>query len=471
MPNRKRSVPDLFRVPYVLAGVSANSTVLLALSGGADSCVLLDLLDECACREGFPLLLAHVNHGIRGEEALRDRAFCLSLAEQYHREICVLDADVPALAKQHGTGLEEEARRVRYAFFEELMRERDIPLLATAHHADDNMETVLFRMGRGTGTAGLGGIAPCRPFGNGFLTRPLLEISRKDVMRFCAERGLKYVTDSTNADQSLSRNRIRAQITPVMESLFDDPQAKVLQMTRSLREDEAYLSELSDALYGRAREGGSLKRSVLANAPAPLGKRVLAHWVLSVTGHHPEAVHLNALFDLVSGRTPSAEAALTGEYFAALECGLLRIFRKKHGAFEPFHIPLRCEERVFPDTDIRISVRKRKKLTKIHNLSTQSCINLKMDSVIMNGGLYWRPRREGDTLLQGGCHKRLKTLYAANGIPSRRRGVIPLLCDGEGIVWAPFAGARDGVLTQGDGEALLLTVELLAEEMKNAALP
>ena len=108
MPQPKNKLPALFRAPYALAGLPASSAVLLALSGGADSRALLELLDECARREGFSLILAHVNHGIRGEEALRDRDFCLSLAERYHREICILDADVPALAKQNGTGLEEE---------------------------------------------------------------------------------------------------------------------------------------------------------------------------------------------------------------------------------------------------------------------------------------------------------------------------------------------------------------------------
>ena len=123
--------PVGFVPPAALAGVEPDIPVLLALSGGADSRALLDLLAEASRRDGFPLLLAHVNHGIRGEDAIRDREFCRSLAEQYGLQIAVLDADVPALAAERGQGIEETARAVRYEFFERLMRERSIPLLAT----------------------------------------------------------------------------------------------------------------------------------------------------------------------------------------------------------------------------------------------------------------------------------------------------------------------------------------------------
>ena len=151
-----------YRAPWRLAGLPPSTPVLLALSGGADSRALLHLLYTSAQADGFRLLLAHVNHGIRGEESLRDRAFCQSLAKQYGLELLLLDADVPALAAESRRGLEEEARSLRYDYFAARMREEGIPILVTAHHANDNLETLLFRLCRGTGLSGLGGIAPVR---------------------------------------------------------------------------------------------------------------------------------------------------------------------------------------------------------------------------------------------------------------------------------------------------------------------
>ena len=214
--------------PRKLAGLSSNVPVLLAFSGGADSMALLDMMQKEY--PTAPILLAHVNHGIRGEEALRDRAFCENVAKERGIEIAILDADVPALAKEKGQSIEEAAREVRYAFFAELMEKRNIPLLLTAHHADDHLETVLFRIARGTGLSGLCGIAPIRPFGAGDLARPLLGFTKQEILQYCKENVLSFVTDSTNADTAYARNRIRADILPIMEELYTDASHRAVRM-------------------------------------------------------------------------------------------------------------------------------------------------------------------------------------------------------------------------------------------------
>ena len=190
-----RRFGDRLGSPHALAGLPSDAALLLAFSGGIDSRVLLDLLSDLQKKNGFRLVLAHVNHGIRGDEALRDRDFCQKMAAEYGYEIRFLDADVPALAEQHGTGLEEEARRVRYDFFADLMKREGIPLLVTAHHADDNLETMLFRLCRGSGLRGLCGIPPVRRFGDGFLVRPMLAsgLGREEIERYAAEKHLSYV--------------------------------------------------------------------------------------------------------------------------------------------------------------------------------------------------------------------------------------------------------------------------------------
>ena len=459
MPNCKPLTPQGFVSPHTLAKRPADTPVLLALSGGADSRALLHMLAACAREQGFALTLAHVNHGIRGEEALRDRDFCIGLAKSYGLEICVLDANVPALAACHGTGLEEEARRVRYAYFEELMRERGIPLLVTAHHADDNLETVLFHLCRGTGLTGLCGISPARPFGTGTLTRPLLRMTHREILHYCSENALDYVTDSTNADTAYTRNRMRAEVTPILEDLFGTPQRRVADVTQTLREDAELLDSLGERLLRQARTEWGLSRSVLQEAALPTVKRALMQWASETTGHSLERVHLEALISLVREGTPNARVALPGDFDAVAEFGFLRLIKRGETEQNGLNAPLCLGETLLKEQKIRITVKKKSKLTKINNLSTQSYINLKVFFGIMKDGFYWRTRKAGDTILIGGMHRKLRKLCGEAGIPPRWRDRIPLLCDAKGIVWAPFVGARDDLPT--DGEEYLISVELM----------
>ena len=203
--------------PHALCGLPQDTPVLLGFSGGADSSALLHILLSMRERYGFSLTLAHLDHGIRGEEAARDRAFCEQVAATLGLDIVCRRRDVPSLAKESGASIEEAARSARYAFFADVMEERRIPILVTAHHATDNLETLLFRLMRGTGSRGLCGIRPFRPFACGFVVRPLLAISVGQIRSYCKERGIAFVTDSTNCDTAYTRNRIRRELLPLME--------------------------------------------------------------------------------------------------------------------------------------------------------------------------------------------------------------------------------------------------------------
>lgn len=449
MPKQAEWSPLGLPTPQALAGLAKDAPVLLGLSGGADSRALLHILSLQAARDGFSVTLAHVNHGIRGEEALRDRAFCRDLAKQYGFEICILDADVPALAEKNGRGLEEEARAVRYAYFAELMQERKIPLLATAHHADDQLETMLFRLCRGSGTKGFSGMSPARPMeGGGVLVRPMLSLPSREIRAYCAREGLTFVTDSTNADATYARNRIRGEIVPVLESLFDEPQRRAAALAEDLRRDEAFLSSLAEDVLSEAGQGNGLRLSVLAGAPAPVLRRVLLRWCERETGKTPERVHIEALIGLIESADQAVEVALPNGVCAAVERGCL-IRLADTGASKDYRIAF-CEgETLIPEAGFCVSIEKCSESTKINNLSTESSINLYLKSAIMKDGLFWRPRCEGDRLLIGGMHRRLRRLYREAGISPRTRERIPLLCDGEGIVWAPFVGLRDGLANEG----------------------
>lgn len=435
--------------PQELAGVPKDTPVLLAFSGGADSRALLHILAGQAERNGFSLTLAHVNHGIRGDEALRDRDFCVETAARYGVELCLEEVDVPALAAMHGKGLEEEARRVRYGFFERLMRERSIPLLVTAHHADDQLETLLFRLCRGTGAKGLCGISPVRTFSDvGFLVRPLLTVRRCDILDFCRAEHLAYVVDSTNRDTAYARNRIRAEVVPVFESLFDDPQRRAAALSEGLREDEEYLSSLAERFLSRI-ESDAIPIAALSEMAKPVIRRILMQWTIKETGYSPERVHVEALMRLIESSNVRGEVALTGGYTAGIESGRLMLFSEKREA-APYRVAF-CEgNTVISEAGFCICVEKLSECTKINNLSIQSGIILYLKSDIMKSGLFWRSRQEGDLLFKGGMHRKLRRLYRDAGVSPRMRDRIPLLCDGDGIVWAPCIGVRDGLEIEGD---------------------
>ncbi len=457
MANQTPNPLAAYLPPAHLAGMPSDTAVLLAFSGGMDSRVLLALLAEQAKRDGFSLTLAHVNHGIRGADAIRDREFCREVAREYGLELCVLDADVPTLAAARGQGIEETAREVRYAFFARVMQEREIPILATAHHADDQLETFLFRLCRGSGLRGLGGIAPCRRFGNGYLVRPLLAATRAEIESFCRARGLAYVTDDTNTDCTYARNRIRAEVIPVLSSLFVNPQGRIGELTEALREDEALLSEMAERVYTEADQNGQLSCKVLADQPRAIQARVLRLWVKKTAGLQLERSHLRALTELLLFDGEShAEVALPHDFVAVRWFDGGRILSRLPVAVPGERIPLAMGCITLGDCEITVQMACDAR--KVHNLYTQTCIISSSIFDIIKDSAYWRAYREGDCILRGGMHKKLRKLWNAASVPPRLRTALPILCDAEGILWAPYVGMRDGICANGDCVEISVTV-------------
>ena len=429
------------RLPWELAQCAPDTPILLAFSGGADSVALLHWLAERQKQDGFALVLAHVNHGIRGAEALRDREFCLSCAKRYDLELCVLDADVPTYAREHGMGLEEAARAVRYDYFARLMKARQIPLLATAHHATDHLETLLFRLSRGTTLAGLGGISPARAFEGGTLVRPLLSVSKEEILAYCHEHDLPYVTDSTNADTAYARNRLRAEVIPVLETLFSGVAARSATMSEGLREDEECLNALAEEYFGRM--DGVLSAGDLCALPTAIARRVLKKWAYDACGTL-EDTHVRALLHLARGAVACECVALPRAQYAYVRAGMLCLSSEAPAKTESYRLAFSEGEVAIGDTGIVISVVRVENEKKVHNLSTSAHTILTPGIDIINKDVYWRSRAAGDVILQGGMHRKLRKLYAAAGIPEDLRKEIPLLCDGKGVLWAPVVGLRDG---------------------------
>ena len=432
--------------PYKLASLAPNSPALLAFSGGADSMALLDMMQKEY--PSAPILLAHVNHGIRGEEAIRDRKFCREVAKDRDLEIVFLDVDIPALAKEQGQGLEETAREVRYTFFADLMKKRNIPLLLTAHHADDHLETLLFRIARGTGLSGLCGIAPMRSFEQGYLVRPMLGLSKAEILAYCQAQGLSFVTDSTNADTAYARNRIRAEVIPVLESLYADSSFRSVRMSADLSEDESFLRDFATVFVAENSTTSGMSVKALQKAHPAIRRRALQMWFERERGDTLESIHLHALLNLIESEDVTARVALPGEVSAyCTKRGRLTLTATRSQPIEEYRLPLTIGESQIPNTNFSICI------TPVQ--TPDEFAQGEGDVLVLPGeweslecSLAWRNRREGDVILRGKMHRRLRRLWAEKGIPTEIRRVLPLLCRGEEILWAPFVGMSDDLKEQ-----------------------
>lgn len=304
--------------------IPAGSRVLCAVSGGADSIAMLHVLYRLRDRMGFTLACAHYNHRLRGAESDRDQQFveqftALCCGVQHLSDGSVLPAvpvytgsgDVAGQASLRGTGIEETARDMRYAFLRQTAEETGADLIATAHTADDNVETILFHLARGTGLRGLGGIPPRREG----IVRPMLTVTRRQVEDYLRRCSLPHMEDSSNLDDEYTRNRIRHQVLPVLEDVAPGFAGRLVNTAALLRADEAVLTAQAEEIADRAfpQEGGlAIEAAAVASAPDPVASRALRLLLGRLWGgdQNCSAVHLSALLRLCRGTDPSGELYL-----------------------------------------------------------------------------------------------------------------------------------------------------------------
>ncbi len=277
---------------------SEKDSVVAALSGGADSVSLLLALRELKDELGVKLYACHFNHGLRGEESDGDERFCTELCERLGVPLFKGRADVRANQKKHES-VEECARRLRYAFFDEVRKKAGgSSVIATAHNCDDCAETVLLNLMRGTGLKGLCGVPPVRDG----IARPLLRCEREEIERFCKEKGERFVTDSTNLTNDSTRNKIRHIILPEMKKINGSLLNTMSRMTDSLREDCAYLDDMAKKALHDAKTGRGWDAKALSELPGPIKSRAVRE-ILSGGGIAPSALRINTAVSLLDKRS------------------------------------------------------------------------------------------------------------------------------------------------------------------------
>lgn len=447
-----------------------NGGVLLALSGGADSCALLYYLHKRSKTSGFTLYAAHLNHMIRGTEAEDDRKFCERLCEKLGVRLFLRTVDIPALSEKTGRGLEEVAREQRYAFFDELLAENpDIKNIATAHNATDNAETVIFNLLRGSGARGLSGIPPVR---DGKIIRPLIFCAKSEILQYCVENSIDYVTDSTNSDTKYTRNYIRSEIIPRLGRISPSPESSISRACAAIRFDNDFIENFS---YEFMKNHGIVCRAdtntLLSLHSAPLA-RVIAQMHVNALrklrkGEHQdgrlpmlEQKHIEAIMALFYDVTDAGmrRISVPGGLCAVCERGMFFFEPDTRGDAEDCIPPaeLHLGENYIEQADAFLILRgdfSPEVDTEYKNIY-KLFIHVILSSDRINGKLYFRGRTAGDKYRCGGITRKLKKLLSDAKLPLSERNCLPVVCDGDGIVWVPGFGVRDGC-EQREGEGQL----------------
>lgn len=248
-----------------------SGIVLCALSGGRDSMAMLHILSRLGEEEGFRIAAAHFNHRLR-PTAGRDDAFVRNWCREHEIPLTCGAGDVKAFAAREGLGIEDAARKLRYAFLETAAQDMGAERIATAHHREDNAETVLLHLLRGTGLQGLGGIAPVR----GEIVRPLLDTSRAEIDEYIQRNTLPYVEDESNQDTRFTRNRLRLEVLPLLEEVSPGCGARIAAAAELLREENEHLRREAEALVPEAADGAvSLPVPVLERQDRTIQRRLV----------------------------------------------------------------------------------------------------------------------------------------------------------------------------------------------------
>lgn len=464
--------------------------VLAGVSGGADSVCLLYALREYQKECEFRLTVVHVEHGIRGEESMEDAAFVETLCRQLEIPCRVVHRDVPNLAAERGASLEEAARDARYQIFDEMMDGLRADVTAVAHNENDQAETVLWNLVRGSALKGLGGMQPVR----GRLIRPLLFTSREEIEGILRERGISYRTDRTNLETEYTRNRLRLELIPYMEEHLNCRASKhISEASASLRDVQSYIDRCTADAAGRCivlcREGVVLKLPEYRREDPYLQGELLRRCIRRSQGEKGlkdfGRIHIDLLRELAE-KPCGKELHLPGglcvcrqneillfreisqtdcDYMPPKDSSKAGKKREDRPAESGFILPLNgrteidgilVQTRQIPGIMVNYDeILSEKKYTKW----------LSYDTIVDN--VCFRKRRTGDylTVNATGGKKKLKDYMIDQKIPREKRDQMWLVADGSHVLWLPgYRISEAAKVTRETEQVLEITITIPMEE-------
>lgn len=401
------------KTQLTIKNVNKNSTILVALSGGKDSICLLDVLLKQSKQLNIKVKAVNIDHQIRGKDSETDSNFVKDYCAKLGVELFSFKVDATKFSNENGYTLEEGARILRYDVFSKLLSDGVADYLATAHHLDDNFETVLFNLFRGSGAKGLTGITEC----NGKIIRPLIDVSREEIDAYVFKNNLPFVEDKTNNDTTYTRNYIRHEIKPKILEKFPGAKSSVLRLTAILKDEDEYLQTLADSEIKNIDN----KFLISATTPPVLLRRATIT-ILNKLGLKKdyEKVHLDDVAKL-SNLQNGSTITLPKNIVAVKDYDNI-VFFVDNDKPTNSEYSLSCGEFDFNGVTAQIS-----------KIKTENSLTFDYDKLPKTAIL--RTRKDGDFFTKfGGGTKKLKDYFIDKKISRYKRDNIPLIANGNEIL-------------------------------------
>ena len=404
--------------------IENGDRVVVGFSGGPDSVFLVEMLLRLKEKIDFNIVLVHINHLLRGEEAQRDEDFSINYGKSKGLEVFAKKIDITTMGKEKGICLEEAGREARYNFYAEVMQKTRSNKIALAHNKDDQIETFMFRLSRGTGLSGLEGILSKRDI----YVRPISEIYKSEVIEYLDSNNIAYCIDSTNLENEFTRNSIRLDLIPFIEKRYNPRfKDKIFSLIEEIRETNLFIEDE----IKRFSQNEILNIAEILRFPRSIRGKILSRFL------YRYGLDVNrkkiSLIESILEKGGSQEISLDSRYTLKKEYDILRVEKRcliKNSVGEiSFTIPNKVE---YGDYIIEAEYTSRKEQNK-------NCFytNLKIgDTLVIRG------RKDGDKITPTGMkgEKKLKDIFINEKIAKENRDFIPLVIHNEDIVW--IAGVR-----------------------------
>ncbi len=381
--------------------IEKGDTVIVGFSGGADSVFLLHTLYSLKTELGIDVVAAHINHMLRGKEAERDADFANEFAQTLGVPFYLHKTDVAKMAKDLKISAEEAGRKVRYEFFDKLGGKYKNAKIATAHNKNDNAETVLLHLLRGSGITGLSGI-PCRRQN---IIRPILDITRDEIEEYCKKNKLGFVTDSTNLETVYTRNKIRLKLIPIMKEINPNIINTLCGLSKNLAIDSEFIDTIAENAANEIISNNKIKISDLKKLPQAVARRAVIT-LAKQNGAQPESVHIDKVFELIKMPKTGKKIDIPGKT-AYISYGFLMFGDK----YEPEDYSVKIES----PCDIKVMG---------YHITSDETGDFGFDE---NTVIEIRNRRPGDKIKVNGMTKKIKKIFIDRKIPENERDSYPLL--------------------------------------------
>lgn len=431
--------------------INKNDSILVAISGGADSISLLNVMLDLKKKMDLVIGIAHLNHCLRAEESERDSNFVKKLAENLELNIHLETINVKEFQKQNSLSLEDAARKLRYDFLQRTAKQHRYTKIATGHTANDNAELVLMNLIRGAGASGLSGI----PLKRGNIIRPIIEVTRMDVTDYLSSKNAEYVTDSSNNNKDFLRNKIRIDLLPKIESDYNNNIIEGLNRTsRIIKEDEEWIDTITLQLYGdtiKCKTDNSVTLSVplINKLPLAAKRRVFRKAIEEIKGGLKKItlLHTEMIFNLTSSSKQSLSVDLPDQ-IQVQKKGLALIFtrhEKKLRDLKPEDIMYNQTVDLLNNEETIIKIPEISKNLSFTIISNNNQSDLKkecsatawIDFDKLKFPLTIRNTQPKDKFVPFGMKgsQTLKKFFSSNRIDSNDKKNCPLLLSNDDIVW------------------------------------